>query len=369
MTRPPAARTLRVPLVVLVLALFAAACGSGQEADGASAEPAAATASGDTEATGTEATGTEAAGGGGGDGGGVLIGYSQPIGRDPAIATIVAVLEQELAAAGHEFVTVDANLDPGKQISDIDALVNQGVEVLIVNPIDAVATQPALDRARAAGIEIISQETEAAGPYATVLTTTNFEAAQEMAAYLAEQVGEEGVVAITGPPVAEVVIARNEGFAQGAEEAGLNVLASQANEQITPEGARALTTTLQQQFSDQIAGLWAFNDTSALGAASAFTGEPPVIVSMNGQEEVVQAIREGTIAATWDLQIVKYAKTMAWAADQVTRGEELPEQILVEMPRIDAGNVDEWQPPEELIGEEFAVEFEERDGRTYLVTR
>lgn len=369
--------------VLAALALLATACGTsdtaadddaadpGQETtdDAAASEPGDASEASEEMEEASPEDGSEEAATDGTDGtGGALIGYSQPIGRDPAIATIVQVLEQELAAAGHEFVTTDANLDPGKQISDIDSLVNQGVDVLIVNPIGAEATKPALDRAREAGVAIISQEAVEAGPYETVLITQNLEAAREMAGYLAEQVGDGGVAAIEGPPIAEVVVARNTGFREGAAEAGLTVLDTQVNDQITPEGARAIASTLQQQLGDELAGLWAFNDTSALGAASAFTGEPPVIVSMNGQPEVVEAIREGTIAATWDLQIVKYAKLMAWSADQVVQGADLPETVLVEMPRIDADNVDQWQPPEELIGQEFEVELEERDDGTYLVT-
>ena len=374
--RFPSSRGLRVALLLLVLALVAAACGGddgGADADAAAGDE-----------TGTDVTTesalesdppedgasvSEDATAASGSGEGAVVGYSQPIGRDPAIATIVQVLEQELNSYGHEFVTVDANLDPGKQISDIDSLTQQDIDLLIVNPIDATATQPALDRAREAGIQVLSQETEQAGPYETILKTTNFEAAQEMTSYLSEEVGDGGVLAIAGPPIAEVVIARNEGFDQGAADAGLNVLDTQVNEDITPETARAVTGTMQQQFGDQVEAIWAFNDTSALGAASAFTdGFSPVLIGMNGSQEAIDAINEGVMTATWDLQIVKYAKAMAWAADQALQGESLPEVINVEMQRIDESNIDEWQPPEELIGQDFEIELEERDGGTFLVT-
>ena len=362
---------LRVTLLVLVLTLLAAACGGDDADSGGTGEETAADVTTESapesepEDTASSETGSETEASGEGS----VVGYSQPIGRDPAIATIVQVLEQELAEYGHEFTTVDANLDPGKQISDIDSLTQQGIDLLIVNPIDATATQPALDRAREAGVQVLSQETEQAGPYETILKTTNFEAAQEMASYLSEEVGDGGVLAIAGPPIAEVVIARNEGFDQGAADAGLNVLDTQVNEDITPETARAVTGTMQQQFGDQVEAIWAFNDTSALGAASAFTdGFSPVLIGMNGSQEAIDAIREGVMTATWDLQIVKYAKAMAWAADQALQGESLPETINVEMQRIDESNVEEWQPPEELIGQEFEIELEERDGQTFLVT-
>jgi ribose transport system substrate-binding protein len=296
--------------------------------------------------------------------------HSIPIGRDPSFVTIQSTLEREFTAMGHEYTAADANNDPSKQISDVETLLQQGCGVLIISPIDTQGIQPALDRVREQDIPIVVQETEEGGPYATNVQTSNYQAAAEAAAYLAEELGEGArVAALEGPAFAEVLIARNTGFREGAAEAGLEVIATGTNAEITPEGGRAVAATWQQQFGTDLQAIWAFNDTTALGAAAARSGDfQPLVVGMNGDQGAIEAIRAGSMAATWDLQTVKYSKALAWAADQALQGEELPETINIAMRRIDADNVDEWVPPEELLEEDFAVELEERDGQTFLVT-
>ncbi len=329
---------------------------------------------GDGEATaeGAGSGGSQAASGGGeGDGPGcaeaegAVVGYSEPL-PDPNFLFIEQIIEQALGEYGAELRPVNANLDPGKQVADINTLVQSGVDVLIANPVDPNATLPAFDRARAQGIPVIAQDTTIGGPFFTNVTADVEAAAAQGAGLLKEAVGDGQVVAMTGPAFAEVLVREAEAFAAEAEAVGLDVVDTQVNQQITPQGAQAIASAWRDRYGAELAGIWTFNDTSALGAASAFPGEKPVIVSINGQPEVIPLVESGDVLATFDLQQDKLGQALAYSALAAICGDEVPEEIVVPAELIDQSTVGDYRPLEERVDDPFEVTFEERDGRTYV---
>lgn len=322
----------------------------------------------------TEGADTTAAGGGGGgaqeacpETEGALVGYSEPI-PDPNFALIEAVIASRLEEVGATLAPVNAQLDPGKQIADIQALQQQGIDVLLVNPVAPEAVQGALGEVAAADIPVVVQDTKFGGPYFTNVTADVEAAAQAGAERLKEIVGDGQVAAIIGPPFAEVLVREAEAFAAAAEEIGLNVVDTQTNQEITPEGARALTEAWKQQYGADLAGIWTFNDTSATGVASAFDDTfAPALVSINGQPEAIPLVEAGVIAATYDLQQDMLGRALAYAAIAAICGEEVPEDIWVQSQLIDADNVADWVSPADRGQEDIEVGLEEIDGRTFLV--
>lgn len=300
---------------------------------------------------------------------GAIVAFSVPI-PDPNFDAISSILEAQLTEAGAEFVRVDANFDPGKQISDIQSLIAQDVDVLITNPIDPNAVLPALQAATEADIPLVTLETKLDGVEVFSNVTADVEtAAAEGARILQEEVGDGAVGAIAGPPLAQVIVRENETFAATAAEVGLNVASTQVNQAITPDGARAIADAYVQQLGDDLAGIWTFNDTSAVGAASAFTsGEPPVIVSINGEPQAIPLVEEGVIHTTFDLQQDKIGQALTYAALGAICGEDVPEEIVVPVVEINQDTVGDYVPMSDRIGDPFEIAFEDRDGRTFLVT-
>jgi ABC-type sugar transport system substrate-binding protein len=347
------------------MALALAACGGDDGGSGS-----------DGGSGGTQnAADDEGGGGGGGSDGvgcdeaqGAVVGYSEPL-PDPNFQFIERIMAQALGEYGAELRPVNANLDPGKQVADINTLVQSGVDVLIANPIDPNATLPAFDRARAQGIPVIAQETTVGGPFFTNVTADVESAAAQGAQLLADTVGDGGqVAALNGPSFAEVIVRENEAFAAAAEEAGLEVVDTQVNQQITPQGAQAIAQAWRDRYGADLAGVWTFNDTSAVGVASAFSGsdERPAIVSINGQPEVIPLIESGEVLATFDIRQDKLGQALAYAALGAICGTEVPEEIVVPVQLIDQSNAGEYRTLEERVEDPFEVTFEERDGRTYL---
>jgi ribose transport system substrate-binding protein len=303
-----------------------------------------------------------------------LIGYPAVLEANPNNVAVVDGLKAQAEELGMRVATTtmtDPTQAVAQQTSGIETLIQQGVDALVLWPSDPQAIRPALDRAREAGIIIVTQDspTGDAGPVETNVQSENYEASYEGAEYIVSEVGEGvGVVAIEGLPFVPVLQQRNDGFLDGARDAGLNVLAHQVNEKDTADGARPLVDAWRTRYGDEIEAIWTYNDPSALGAASAKTDDwAPLITGMNGSQEGVDAVLSGAIDATWDFRPVEIGNVLGWAAYEALTGGELPPQINVEMIRYDSTNIDEFVPVADRLEQAIDVQLEEREGKTYFV--
>ena len=69
-----------------------------------------------------------------------------------------AAMKGAIEAAGNEYVSADAQASAEKQLSDIDALIAQGVDALIINAWDKDAIGPAIEKAAAEGIPVVGYD-------------------------------------------------------------------------------------------------------------------------------------------------------------------------------------------------------------------
>jgi len=298
---------------------------------------------------------------------GAKIGYSQPI-PDPNFALIDEVMSAQLEAVGAEYIGVNAQFDPGKQVSDIQTLQQQGIDVLIVNPVDPTVTDNVLKEVIDGGTPVVVQDTpNDDGRYFTAVNADVESAATAGAAALKKLVGDGEVAVIIGPPFATVLIREAEAFAAAAKEVGLNIVETQTSGNPGDPGAAQTIAEAWKQQHPNLAGIWTFNDTSALGVAATFDDSwAPALVSINGQPEAIPLVEAGRIAATFDLQQNLLARALAYSAAAAICGMELPSNVYVESVLIDSDNVADWvNPADRPIDSD--LEQQEIDGRTFIV--
>ncbi len=290
-----------------------------------------------------------------------LVGYAGAVQANPNNKAIEDALRESVAENGGELVVTDANFDPSKQFSDVQSLINQGIDVLVIWPLDPQGIQPAIEQADAAGIPVLVQDTTEGGPYASNFQVTNFESAEAAATLIEETVGPNAnVVQIEGLPSVGVLDARNRGFKAGAEALGQTILASQVNEIDSADGARPIVDAWKSRFGAEIQAIFAYNDPSAIGAASAKTPEfDPVVIGMNGDADGVAAVKDGRLLATFDFHPVQVGAALGWGAYQLHLGETLPETVVLEATLITSENADEWVPVTELLKKKFDVSIDE----------
>ena len=113
-----------------------------------------------------------------------------------------------------ELIVADANLDVAAQISKAENLLAQGVEVLILSPVDAKAMGPIVRQAKAAGVHVITESnpvSEAVSYVGIDNYVGGIKAGEWFASYAAEK-GLDPKILIVGFPNFEDCRQRVDGF-------------------------------------------------------------------------------------------------------------------------------------------------------------
>ncbi|WP_407370288.1 D-ribose ABC transporter substrate-binding protein [Carnobacterium sp.] len=226
--------------------------------------------------------------------------------------------------------SVDAQDDTAKQTNDIDDLIQQGVDILLINPVDSAAITPAVESANAAGIPVITIDRSSdGGEIVTLVASDNVEGGEMAAKYIEEISGTDAnTVQLEGVPGASATRERGEGFTNIAEES-LNVIDSQTANFDRAEGLTVMENMLQA--NPDIQAVFAQNDEMALGAIEAIqsagkTGEIQV-VGFDGTEDGIKAVEAGTLSATVAQQPNEMGKLAMQAAFDYFAGETIEEYI------------------------------------------
>jgi ribose transport system substrate-binding protein len=249
-------------------------------------------------------------------------------------------------SVGGEVVTLDANLDVNKQITDFDNLLAQGANVLPFLPLDPNAFEGPFERAAEAGavvVELYNPNSEAPG----VVYEDSRKAGEDAVQLVAEAFPDGAKALVIGGPPIPAVLERIGGFIDNAESAGIEILEQADNLQDNVEDARVLAEDLFTKHPD-VQVVFGFNDNSAIGAGLAAEGRglDLMIFGINGTPEGIQAVADGTITATYDADQWGMGYQAAELGHQLLNGEEV-QPIALDFKRWDESNVDEWVPSEE----------------------
>lgn len=231
---------------------------------------------------------------------------------------------------GTQVISVDAQDDSAKQSNDVDDLIQQGVDVLLINPVDSAAITPAVEAANSAGIPVIMVDRATdAGEYVTLVASDNVAGGEMAAQYIVDQVGENAsTLQLEGVPGASATNERGEGFTNVAETS-LNVLDSQTANFDRAEGLTVMENMLQG--NSDVQAVFAQNDEMALGAIEAIEGaglsNQITVVSFDGTEGGIKAVEDGSLAATIAQQPDEMGRLALQAAYDFYAGQEIPVKI------------------------------------------
>lgn len=164
-----------------------------------------------------------------------------------------------------KITTVGYDYDLGKQNTQIDNFIAAGVDLILLNPGDPKAIAPAIKRAQAAGIIVVSVDTHADGANATV-ETNNVQAGTIACQYLIDKMGGKGDMIIVNGPQVSSVIERVQGCkAVIAKHSGVKLLSSDQDAKGSRDGGLAVMQSLLTRFQ-KVDGVFAINDPTAIGA-------------------------------------------------------------------------------------------------------
>lgn len=262
------------------------------------------------------------------------------------------VIDEELRnlveADGNTMITMDPQLSLERQIAEIEEMMNRGIQVLIVNPVDSIGLEYVLKRASDRGIIVIAIDTsiydgEDYVDYTVV--SDNYEAGVLCAEQMMAKQSSAEILLLTHASASSAV-ERIQGFCDTIEgHDAYRIVAEEECEGQMEKSMPAVENVINRGISFDT--VMALNDPAAIGAIAAIkeyslSSDQISVYGVDGTPEAKVLIKdgymEGTVAQSPKLMAQKAVST----ARQLLEGErDLPdERIPVEM--IDRSNIDEF---------------------------
>lgn len=298
---------------------------------------------------------------GGGDS--ITVGYS---GYTVDIGYFVGLeqgLRQGAEETGAKLITINANSNSSQQLTDIQNLITQGIDYLVVSPLDGAAVVPGVKQALDAGIPVISVADDIKTDITMTMNLDHVDAGKQQAAnlldFLTEKYGEpQGkIIDVQGTPGTVSTGLRDQGLRELLEEyPGIEIVAT-VNGEWTTESANKVVSDVIQAHPD-IDGIYTASGDMAVGSLRVLDvagmlkpiddPEHVWVGGINGDPNAIQYVRDG-------LQDVEVASNpirmgellLEMLQDNHDNGTELPltyefKNLAMTPENIDSDEVEEY---------------------------
>src|SRR5918994_2127809 len=306
-----AAARVVIPLAVLGAALGLAACGGDDDDDG---------------------------GGGGG-----TISYLLPESKTARYETQDRPLFEakvEAECPDCEILYSNADQDTSKQQQQVEAAVTEGVDVMVLDPVDSAAAAGLVSRAKEADIPVISYDRlilDADLDY--YVSFDSVEVGRQQGEALSEKLAEEGsakgpIVQINGAPTDNNAKLFKEGSTEIFDQEGVEIAKEYDTPDWSPDEAQdEMEQAITLEGDNGFAGVYAANDGTAGGAIAALksAGIDPESKPVTGQDAelaAIQRILAGEQYVTVYKPIKPLAENAAELAVAIAQGDEPPEGLI-----------------------------------------
>jgi ribose transport system substrate-binding protein len=282
----------------------------------------------------TKASGTPASKG--------TVGLSVLTLTNPFFKVIADSLTEEAAKHGYDVLVVSGDFDVAKQQNQVKDFIVKRVAAIVLCPCDSKAIGPAIQEANTVGIPVFTADIGCLAPGVKVVShiaTDNYSGGKQAAEAMIEALGEAGgKVGILDFNLVESCILRVKGFKEVIEAHNrkttggkITIVAELPGGGQKDQGYKAAEDLLQAH--SDLAGIFAINDPSALGARAAFEkagkADRVKIIAFDGQPEGKQAIKEGKIYADPIQYPDRIGRETMQAIVKHFEGEPVPAEILI----------------------------------------
>ncbi|QBJ84037.1 Ribose import binding protein RbsB [Bacillus subtilis] len=256
------------------------------------------------------------------------IGLSVSTLNNPFFVSLKKGIEKEAKKRGMKVIIVDAQNDSSKQTSDVEDLIQQGVDALLINPTDSSAISTAVESANAVGVPVVTIDRSAEqGKVETLVASDNVKGGEMAATFIADKLGKGAKVAeLEGVPGASATRERGSGFHNIADQK-LQVVTKQSADFDRTKGLTVMENLLQGH--PDIQAVFAHNDEMALGALEAInsSGKDILVIGFDGNKDALASIEDGKLSATVAQQPELIGKLATEAADDILHGKKVQKTI------------------------------------------
>ncbi len=258
-------------------------------------------------------------------------------------------MEEKADELGCELITLDAQQDAQNQITQIENLIAQQVDVIIVAAVDSDAILPAIGMCEEADIPLVGVNMlfNTEEPYHYVGPDDVLAGELEMQNAIDAINGEGNIVILEGPIGQSAQIQRLEGNHNVLDKykGKVECLAEQTANW-SREEALALVENWLEAFSGKINAIVAQNDEMALGAVQALEAagvqDDIVVTSVDAIKDGCVAVKEGKLLGTVYQDAALEGQEAVQKAFDILEGTVTEKELsYIDMPWITKDNVDD----------------------------
>lgn len=312
--------------------------GCGQQAAETTAAPAAEEA---TEAPASEEAKAEAPA----EGGEIVIGCTLQNLSEQFMIMLQGAMEQQVGNYENvKLIVNDAESQSDKQASQLDSFVAQGVDAVIISPVDADALASAVKTVTDAGIPVITCSADVTGDQGQVwVGSANENGGQLEMSYVAEQIGGEGKIAVLrGPLGAFAEQGRFAGYEMALEEyPNIEIVFDQTGNWQREEAMSLIENLLTT--GQELDAIVCQNDDMALGALEAVKAagkkDEIIITGIDAIQDALDSIKAGELDATCFQDALGQGSTAIDMAMKAINGETI-ERTDIPFELVTKENVD-----------------------------
>jgi ribose transport system substrate-binding protein len=284
------------------------------------------------------------------------IGFSLSTLTNPFFVGMDRGMRNEAAKMKVRLIDKNANGDASTQVSQIEDLITQKVDLLIINPISADGIVPVVQQANNAKIPVIAVDRGSnGGTLVSFVQTDGVAMGKQAVDWIAQQLTQRygsakgNIVDMQGLRGTTPAEDREKGFKEELQKyPNIHVVATQAAN-FDQETAYNVTADILQAHPN-VDAIFAANDDMAVGASKeiqaskrfypAGNSKHIFIIGIDGSGQALHEIRGGTMDATISQNPPKEASLAVDLAVQYLQGKQVPKNAFVPTMLITQSNID-----------------------------
>lgn len=281
------------------------------------------------------------------------IGFSGIDMENPYFLTLESAIKEELDGKNCELIVKDPKTDPDMQASQIQEMIDEGINAIILSPVDWEKITPSLEALKEADVKIVNVDTQVKEmDYVDAyIGSDNKNAGYLCGKDLVEKLPEGGKVLILECPTMNSINERITGFEEAIADKGFEVVGRSDTKGDLNTALSAAETLLKEH--PDVSAIMCGNDPTALGAlvaANAAQLQNVYIYGVDGSPEIKKELEKenSLIAATGGQSPIEIGKESAKVALSVLNKEKYArityeETFLINKDNLEMYGVDGWQ--------------------------
>ena len=296
------------------------------------------------ESTADTAASTEVESTGDGD---VVYGYTCMQLTNPFHIAMRDELKKLAEADGITLLEFDGDSNQQKQNDAIDDMIAQGMKVLFLNPVDQDGVQPALEACAAAGVKVITVDSNVTDTslIETYISSDNFIAGQQCGEEIVKLYPDGCNIALIENPLADSVVQRVAGLESAIEGTNCKIVdrkSISSADAVLPSAEDILTANSDLQV------FWGLNDDVSLivlGAVESAGRQDDIkVMSVDGSPSGKTSVQNGGMYCTAAQSPVSIADKAYECATKIMNGESVDATYSLGTTLITPDNVADNDP-------------------------